>query len=228
MRVLGLARGAELFEEDLTFLEAGLLAEPEAVGLAGQVAALLEEGQALEQRRKALRRAQLQRKAQAVAVDGRLDEQLRALHADALHAVKQDRKDRAFSSLFAENVQMTTRYALRRQVEVARGLVARLGLGLLPEELRARHTSALGALIEEGARVLEAQDQAEMEMARLRLELEDWKRDANAARMQVYGALLEVASGKGLRREWAERFFAQPEERGGASDAERDPSDGPS
>jgi hypothetical protein len=227
MRVLGLARGAEWFEEDLTFLEAGLLAEPEAAGLAVQVAALLEEGQGLEQRRKALRRAQLQRKAQTVAVDGRLDEQIRALHTDALHAVKQNRKERAFSSLFDQTIPATVRYALRRQVEVARGLVARLGLGLLPEELRVRHTSALGALIEEGARVLEAQDQAEMEMARLRLELEDWKRDVNAARMQVYGALLEVASGKKLRREWAERFFAQPEERS-ASGSERDASDEPS
>ena len=207
MRALPVGRSAELFEEDLTFLEAGLLAEPEAAGLAGQVAALLEEGQALEQRRKALRRAQLQRQAQAAALDGRLDEQLRALHADALHAVKLDRKERAFATLFPENVHLTTRYALRRQVQVARGLVGRLGLGLLPQDLVDRHTAALGALLEQAQGILAAQEQLEMDLARLRLELEDWKHDANAARMHTYSQLLGMAAQRQQRRAWADRFF---------------------
>jgi hypothetical protein len=217
MRVLASVRSAEWFEEDLTFLEASLLAEEETAGLAGLVTGLLGEATALELRRKALRRAQLQRRAQAVAVDGRLDAQIRVLHADALHASKQDRTDREFVALFDDHIQAMVRFALRRQVEVARGLVARLGLGLYSEELRGRHLAALGALIEEGARVLEAQDQAEMEMARFRLELDDWKRDVNAARMQVYGELLRLASEKKLRREWAERFFLAAEERGGGA-----------
>ena len=207
MRALPVGRGAELFEEDLTFLEAGLLAEPEAAGLAGQVGALLSEGQALEQRRKALRRAQLQRQAQAVALDGRLDEQIRALHADALHAVKLDRKDRAFVSLFPENVHETVRYALRRQAQAARGLVGRLGLGLLPQDLVDKHTAAFGALLEQARVALEAQEQVEMDLARLRLELEDWKRDTNVARMHIYSQLLGVAAQRQQRRAWADRFF---------------------
>lgn len=207
MRALPVGRSAELFEEDLTFLEASLLAEGETAGLAAGIAALLGEGDELERRRKALRRAQLQRQAQAAAVDGRLDAQIRALHVDALHAAKQDRKDRAFASLFPENIQAMVRFALRRQAETARGLLSRLGLGLYPQELVAKHVAAFGPLLEEAQRVLEAQAQVEMDLARLRLELEDWKRDTNAARMHAYSELLALAAQKGQRRVWADRFF---------------------
>jgi len=86
-----------------------------------------------------------------------------------------------------------------------------LELPLYPQTLRDEHGSPLRALLTTGQSALTARTNAELTRTATRLATEDWKSDAGAVRLAVYGALLDLAARQGGGKAWAETFFASDE-----------------
>lgn len=222
MRIISTTRSTIVFWEDLTFLEAALLAEEATQALAAPVTVTINQFTPALQRDLDTRRGQIQSSARSSVTDWRIDFGIRGLHSSTLHLVKQDRQARAFTNLFATNIAAMVRHALKRQVEVARDLVDKLSLPLYPPEFRTEQVAALEPLVTQGAAVIEEQRQAELARAGGRLDVRAWKEEANAVRLSIYAALLGMAAQNGRGKAWAEAFFKKY-----SSASERDDGDEP-
>jgi hypothetical protein len=207
MRQITISSATLTFWEDLVFLEAALLASPDTAPLAEPISAHLNEGEALMQEERTQLRGTLQARARGVIADSGLDDAIQGSHNDVLHHVQQDRKAKAFTSLFKKPLSHLIRFTLPRQVLIGQDLMKSLTLPLLPEDLRARLRALLDDRLKVASAVLTEIEDAEMSGARLRLKLADWKADANTVRTAVYGDLLKLASANKRHRSWAERFF---------------------
>jgi hypothetical protein len=207
MRAIPSSRATLDFWEDLVFLEAALLAEEETRELAAPVTAAIQEFMGTLLRDLEGRRTLIQSNARMSVTDAQLDFGIRGLFSDTLHLVGQNRKRVEFTTLFSTHIGAVVRHALKRQVEVARGLLDKLLLPHYPEEFRSAQILALQPLIARGAQVLEEQRQAELARVSGRIDLRTWKEEANAVRLSVYASLLSVAAQNGRGKQWAEAFF---------------------
>jgi hypothetical protein len=222
MRIISLTRSTVVFWEDLTFLEAALLADELTQALAAPVTVTIDQFMPTLQRDLDSRRGQIQSSARSSVTDWRIDFGIRGLHSSTLHLVRQDRQAPAFTNLFATNIGAIVRHALKRQVEVARDLLDKLSLPLYPAEFRTAQVAALEPLITQGATAIEAQRQAELARAGGRIDVRAWKEEANAVRLSIYAALLGMAAQNGRGKAWAEAFFKKS-----SSARERDDDDEP-
>ncbi len=193
--------------EDLIYLEAALLADPQTQDLAAVITEVLDDGTKLMDYELKATRLRLQAKAKGAVADGGLDDGLGDAHNDTLHHAGQDRKHVAYKTLFQDRLSKLVRYALSRQIEVVEGIVKKLSFNVLPEELTKRHTQALSDLLAKARTALEAIENTELDTARLRLKIDAWKQDANAARNAVHGELSTLAANTKRPRSWADRFF---------------------
>jgi hypothetical protein len=207
MRQLPKTSSLRTYWEDLIYLEAALLADPQTQDFAAPITAILDEGTALMDHDLKVTRLRLQAKAKGAVADGGLDDGLSATHNDVLHHAGQDRKHVAYKTLFQDRLSKLVRYALNRQLDIVEGIVKKLSLNVLPEELTKRHTQALSGLIAKGRAALDAIENTELDAARLRLKIDAWKQDANAARNAVHGELSTLAANTKRPRTWADRFF---------------------
>ncbi len=225
MRLISVDYALLSFWEDLIFLEAALLSVEETKGLAEPVTAHLATFSDLLNADLKSRREAIQARALVSIRDVLLDGGLRALHNGALFLVGQDRKDPRFKALFASPINTVVRFALKRQVEVAQGLLDTLGLPPYAGNLREGHAEALGGLIAQGVAALMQRRGASLGRAEARLEIQGWKEDANALRQAVYGDLLKLAAQSRQEPGWADAFFMPRSPRSGApiSDPEDDP-----
>ncbi|HWN68734.1 MAG TPA: hypothetical protein VNM90_13950 [Haliangium sp.] len=226
MRAIPTSRSTLTFWEDLIFLEAALLADEETRELAAPVTALINEFMPALQRDLETRRSLIQSSARTSVADARLDFGIRGLFSDTLHLVKQNRKRPEFTALFSTHIGAVVRHALKRQVEVARDLLDKLGLPHYPEEFRSAQIHALQPLIARGAQVLEEQRQAELARVGGRIDVRTWKEEANAVRLSVYASLLALAAKNGRGKPWAEVFFKQKSAAGESEDDGDAPVDG--
>jgi hypothetical protein len=207
MRVLNKKASAETYWDDLVFLEAALLATPETSALAEPITALIDEGEALFQRRRQVRRGQLQSGARASIAHSLLDLGVRRLHNAALFLAQQDRSRPEFRALFRGTLQDEIRHGLRKQLEQADEMIGRLSNRLLPETFQAEHRDNLQGLKERARGAFEAARAASSLEADLRFDEDQWKDEANAARQTTYGALLQLGATQGQAKEWARAFF---------------------
>lgn len=207
MRAIPLSRSILVFWEDLTFLEAALLADDETRALAAPVTPVIDVFSQILQRELDTRRTQIQSSARASVADARIDFGIRGLFSSTLHLVGQNRKHPAFTALFSTHIGDVVRHALGRQVEIARDLLGKLTLPHYSEEFRAAQTAALQPLVARGAEVLEERRQSELARTTGRLDVRAWKEEANAVRLSVYAALLSLAAQTGRSKAWAGAFF---------------------
>jgi hypothetical protein len=209
MRTIPESRSTIVFWEELTFTEAALLADEETQPLAPPVTACINQFMPTLQRDLDTRRTTIQSSARNSVADLRIDLGLRGLHADTLHMVRQNRQHPAFTALFSTHIGAVVRHALKRQIEVAQDLVTKLALPHYTPEFRSGQVARLQPLIARGAAVIEEQRQAELARAGGRIDVRQWKQEANAVRLSVYAALLALAAQHGRGRAWAEAFFKQ-------------------
>jgi hypothetical protein len=228
MRQIPISSATLTFWEDLVFLEAALLASPDTAPLAEPVSAHLNEGEALMQEELTQLRGTLQARARGVVADIGLDDAIQTSRNDVLHHVQQDRKAKAFTSLFKQSLSQLIRFSLPRQVTVVRDILKSLSLPLLPDDLTARLKQRLSDRLNVASAVLTEIEDSVMGTARLRLQLTDWKADANAVRTAVYGDLLKLAAANKRPRSWAERFFFAASSSTSSSAATQDPPSDPS
>jgi hypothetical protein len=207
MRAIPPSRSILSFWEELTFLEAALLADEETSALAAPVTAAVEEFMPTLQRELGTRRSVIQSNARTSVADARIDLGIRGLFSATLHLVGQNRKMPAFTALFTTHIGEVVRHALGRQVEIARDLLDKLSLPHYTPEFRAAQAAALEPLIARGAAVLEEQRAATLARAAGRLDVRAWKDEANAVRLSVYASLLAIAAQTGRNKAWAEAFF---------------------
>ncbi len=225
MRAIPPSRSILVFWEDLTFLEAALLADEETRELAPPVTATIDVFTQTLQRDLDTRRSQIQSSARASVGDALLDHGIRGLFSSTLHLVGQNRKQAAFTTLFSTHIGEVVRHALGRQVEIARELLGKLTLSHYPEEFRAAQTVALQPLIARGAAVLEERRQAELARTAGRIDVQAWKEEANAVRLSIYASLLALAAQTGRGKPWAEVFFQQKSTRV-SNDSDDEPAGG--
>lgn len=207
MRKLNEKRSYDYFNDDLVYLEAALLARPLTSALAEPITAHLEAGEAVRQLERVARRRVIQAYARGKVADVDLDDGARDTHSDALGLVRQDRKARLFSTLFPGPINTVVKHALRGQIGVTRRIIKTLDLDLFPAAFREKHQAALGERLRIAEAALEARDNAEFEQTRVRLQVTDWKEEANGLRLGVYSQLLRIAAEQRHGRSWAEQFF---------------------
>jgi hypothetical protein len=212
MRTIQLSFSLFTFWEDLVFLEAALLADEETKLLVGPVTKLLAEFPGALQADMETRRGLLQSFAHGAIADRNLDRGIRTLFSATLHLVGQDRKRTEFVTLFDTHIGNIVKYALRRQVDVAEGIFAKLSLGIYPDAFRTEHTMRLGVLINAAKTVLDDHKKAEVARVDSRLTVRGWKEDANAVRLSVHGQLTTLAAAKRYGKPWVESFFLKRED----------------
>ena len=225
MRAIPPSRSILVFWEDLTYLEAALLADEETRELAPPVTSVVDVFMPALQRDLDTRRSQIQASARASVGDAGLDRGIRGLFSSTLHLVGQNRKLPAFTTLFSTHIGEVVRHALGRQVEIARDLLDKLSLSHYPEEFRAQQTAALQPLVARGAAIIEERRQTELARTAGRIDVQAWKDEANAVRLSIYALLLSLAAQTGRSKAWAEVFFQQKSARG-TGDTDDEPAGG--
>ncbi len=207
MRTIRSSSSVLVFWQDLVFLEAALLAEEDTKPLAAVVTPVLEEFPAVLKVDLDTRRGVIQASARAFIADASVDSAIRRLFSAVLALVEQDRQRQQFLTLFPTHIGDIVRHALRKQLDVAKDLVAKLGLTLYTADFSAPQTKALNAAIKRGAAALDDVGKAELARAQGRIDIRTWKDEANAARLTVYGQLLALSAKTGRGKAWAEGFF---------------------
>ena len=109
---------------------------------------------------------------------------------------------------------------LSKQVEVVREIVLRLALPVVPVVVRDAHAPTLSQLATHGDGALEARSVGEVQRLQHRRAATDWKTEANAVRLAIYGQLVQIGTAQGLGKAYAEAFFAKSEDAGPAVEAE--------
>lgn len=226
MRAIPLSRSILTFWEDLTYLEAALLADEETSALAAPVTATIDVFTPTLQRDLDTRRSQIQSSARTSVADARIDLGIRGLFSATLHLVGQNRKHPAFTTLFSTHIGEVVRHALGRQVEIARDLLDKLSLPHYSDEFRALQTVALRPLVTRGAEILEERRQSELARTAGRIDVQTWKEEANAVRLSIYASLLSLAAQTGRTKAWADVFFQQKSARPSADTDDDEPADG--
>lgn len=207
MRTIPITSSILTFWQQLVFVEAALLAEDDTKALASVITPVLDDFPAILQKDLDTRRAVIQAGARAFVADTGVDDAIRRLFSAVLAFVEQNRKRQEFTTLFSSHIGEYVRHALRKQVEVAKDLVEKLGLKIYPDELRTPQTKALNAVIKRGNAVLDEVRKAETARVEGRIDIRTWKEEANAARLTVYGQLLTIAAKTNRGKAWAEGFF---------------------
>lgn len=221
-------RALSVFWAHLVYTEAALQAIETTAPLAGPITDHLEKFEAVMKLDLQSQREVIRAQAHCVIADGNLDGGLRRAQNDALHEVRQDRKDRRYSTLFRENIHRMVRHALPKQVEVATEVVQKLALSIYDDAFRDRNVPLLTRLIEAGRAALDTRRRAAHDRVEARLEIAAWKEEASVLRQSVYGQLIDLAARNRQDRAWAEQFFMPVTRPSGANadgdeDTEEDP-----
>lgn len=216
MRTIPLTHSLLQHWEQLTYLEAALLAHPEAAPLAQPVTETLESFPAIRDLDLQTRRTIVQARAHGSVADAGLDEALREVHSNTLHLTRQDRSAKHYRSLFPNALAAHIRHALARQVEVTRETRAQLQLSLYEQEFRAEQEALLDPALEAGEGALEERKSAEFARVEGRMAVDAWKEEVNAVRLSVYAQLLTLAAKARRKRSWANSFFPTPPRRSSA------------
>ena len=208
MYMLGDKSSLSVYWEDMMFVEASLLAVPETVGLALSVTAHLAGLEGIEARDKASMRGLVQARARASVVDAVLDDGVRDVQSDLLNLVRQDRKDRRYEGMFKKGLgkAIATTSLLKQIVEVER-IVGALDLPVYEDNFRDKQVGYLEPLLVRGREALLASDKAEKGRVVNRIQIDDWKHEANVVRMDVYGRLVLIAAEQGKSKKWVRAFF---------------------
>ncbi len=208
MYMLGDGSSLAVYWEDLAFVEASLLAVPETVGLALAVTAHLAELEGIEVRDKASMRALVQARARASVTDVVLDDGVRDVQSDLLNLVRQDRKDRRYEAVFKKGLTTTIRTtALSKQIVEVDRIVGVLELPIYEDDFRDKQVGILEPLLVRGREALLASEKAEKGRVVNRIQIDDWKHEANVVRMDVYGQLVVIAAKEGKSKKWVRAFF---------------------
>jgi hypothetical protein len=227
MRQIDLSRAVLVFWADLIFHEAALLADDHAKHLATPVSDALDEFNTILKLDLDTRRGELKAGARASVADAHLNDALRKVHNATLFLVSQDRKKPEFKTLFSESIDKVIRYALKRQIDVAAEIVAKLALKIYTDDFRTTHVGLLTPLINHGQGIVEEVRGAALARTEARLDVRAWKENVNAIRLANYGELVAIAGRTGRKKDWAEAFFLSNKPTPEADDDAQDDSDAP-
>lgn len=203
MRILREESSIFVYWEDLVYLEAALIAYAQYPALVALVTGVLNGFPGVLKSDLASRRTQVQAEAQVTIADVYLDLGIREVHADSVHAAGGNKQATSHTTLFATDIGNTVRHALGKQVEIGTALVEKLVLNLFTPEFRERQQNRLGGLLDAGRAALARRRAVTIERASVRLTIIEWKEEANAVRLGVYGELLKLGGSKAF----ADRFF---------------------
>lgn len=232
MYTIQLHRSLLVFWEDLVFLESALLASTLTRHLADPVTEHLALFDTIFAGDLATRRELIRVSARSSVADFDLDEGVRDLQSGLLHEVRQDRKDRRYTTLFKQGLSHVIRHALANQVNELERLVKQLALPIYTDAFRERWTTRFHVLIAYGREVLDQREAAETGRMHNRLKIDDWKNEANAIRLSVYAELLAIAARERKPKSWARTFFPAAQTRSGTrpvvddADLELEPAPG--
>lgn len=208
MYMVNVTSSLGVFWEDLVFLEASLLAVPETAGLAVTVTAHLAELEKVGALDKNSMRELVQARARASVVDAALDEGVRDVQSDLLHLVRQDRKDRRYVVVFKTGLRKAIRTtSLSKQIAEVERIRAAMELPVYTDDFRDAQVGALEQHLRRGREALLESKRAEQARVANRIRIDDWKRDANVVRMDVYGWLMVMAAEQGKGKKWVRSFF---------------------
>lgn len=207
---VNLTSSLAVYWEDLVFVEASLLAVPEAAGLAGPVTAHLAALEDVEGRDKQSMRELVQARARASVMDAALDDGVRDVQSNLLNLVRQDRKDRRYEAMFKKGLsQAVGTSSLPKQIVEVERIKKALELPFYGDAFREEQTDFLEPLLERGKQALETSEKAAQGRVVNRIQIDDWKAAANAVRMDVYGKLMVIAAEQGKSKRWVRSFFPQ-------------------
>jgi len=207
MRQVPISAGLLIFWQNAVFLEAALLAHPDTKQLAPPVTKVLDEFPTIFGIDLNTRRGVLQGRARGVMADSFIDEALRGVFAATLFLVKQNRSAVEFTTLFASHIGDIIKYALKRQIEVAKVVAEKLGMNIYSPSFRDEQTAALEPHITHGETVVDEQRKAAIARAETRLEIQAWKQNVNSLCTGVEGDLLKIASQTKRGKDWVASFF---------------------
>ncbi|MFO0588581.1 MAG: hypothetical protein U0441_13615 [Polyangiaceae bacterium] len=191
----------------LVYVEAALLADDAAKELASPVTETLDGFPKILQLDLDSQRAQIRASARSVVADGKLDGVIRGLYSAVLHLVAQDRKRPELKTLFPTTIGDAVRFALRKQLDVAGALVEKLSFKYYPDDLREAHTKELNKAMKHGRSVVQELTDAETARGHARIDIKEWKTEANKTLRSVYGQLVDLGAQKGQPPKWADMFF---------------------
>lgn len=191
----------------LVYVEAALLAEDATKDLATPITAILDDFSKILQLDLDTQRAQIRASARSVVADGRIDAAIRGLFSAVLHLVGQDRKRQELRTLFPTTISDAVRFALRKQIDVATDLVEKLAFKYYPDDLREAHTKVLNGSIKHGRSVVKEIVDAETARGHARIDIKEWKTEANKTLRSVYGQLVDLGAQRGQGSKWPDMFF---------------------
>lgn len=207
MRAIGMGSSIFVYWSALVYVEAALLADDATKDLAAPITETLDDFAKLLQLDLETQRGKIRAAARSAVADGQIDTGIRALFSSVLHLVGQDRKRPELKTLFPTTIGDAVRFALRKQIDVAAGLVEKLKFKYYPDALRDEHTKSLNSSIKHGRAVVKELVDAEIARGHARIDIQEWKTEANKTLRSVYGQLVDLGAQNGRSPKWADMFF---------------------
>lgn len=177
------------------------------VRLAGRVASLLTDWEAIHADGRRLRRAVVFSTARARVADATLDGAIGAFAADLLAIVNNDTTSDLYKRFFTEPHEDIIAMGLDSEVPIVTLIVSALGQNTeTPDALKKHHVALLDGL-RLGNSALASRSDALADLGRHTARVESWYDSARSTLNSVGRALSRLASDRKLSPSWADSFF---------------------
>jgi hypothetical protein len=207
MKLLPLSGSLETFSDDLIYLEAALAANALTIDYARLVQTKLESWDPISRTSRDANREITRTNAVLAVRNAQLDETTRQLGGAVLVDANQDRKSTLFRRFFPVAPSELIRWGFQEQLNQTKNVILP-ELAKLPASSKARaFLEPLTTLATAGAEALQRRLEVWGAKSSVRLDVEEWKRGANALRTTVYAELLKLGAANGYTRAWADSFF---------------------
>jgi hypothetical protein len=207
MKLLPLSGSLEIYADELTFTDAALSANPLTVDLAGAVRTKIESWDPMFKASRDSTREITRSNAVVAVRNAQIDETTRLMGGALLVDANQDRKSTLFRRIFPVAPSELIRWGFLEQLNQTRNVILP-ELTKLPATAKARaFLEPLTALATAGTEALQRRLEVWGAKSSVRLDVEEWKRGANALRTTVYAELLKLGAANGYTRAWADSFF---------------------
>jgi hypothetical protein len=212
-----------VYVEELEFMEAALLADPENADLALAVAEMIEAWEGVFRAERLARRNIVRADAVVSVRNLVLDGVTRAFGAYALAEAGGDRRSVAFRRFFPTAVNAFVRGALRKQCEQTLNVLVPHIEALGAEGRLAPFAARLRDAAQSALEAVDARTKVKADRQRSAIDVEEWKEGVNRLRTTLYAELLKRAADRGLpARDYADAYF-RAQEKGGSVAIEPEP-----
>ncbi len=207
MKNLPKNRSLQYFLTELIFTEAALSADPFAATLAAACSMLINGWFALLKKERESRHDVTRAGAVVRVKNQMLDMIIRKFAGLVLVEANQDRESVFYRRFFPNSPSSIAKQAISKQVDfISNALVPEIDRLEEGHPLKAFRDTLLKAA-EEATGTVEAKKRARGTRTSISRDVEEWKIEVNAFRMNALGELLKIASANGYPRTWADSFF---------------------